>query len=115
MRRDQQERRSLYLLAFDGQRPRFGEWDIDYRFAAGAEPGGGTSKGPSGPNATPAASFELPPEIQVDRYLRQAERAIEREDFVGARAALDKISSLDAAPGLELPAAFYFRRAQVER
>ena len=61
MRRGQQVRRALYVLAFDGHEPRFGEWDIRYTFSNGegatespagagrGRPGrrGGTSVGPA--------------------------------------------------------------------
>lgn len=61
-----------------------------------------------------ALASQLPPEIQMDRYLLQAERAIEREDFASAREALDKINLLGAASELELPEAFFFWSALVE-
>ena len=52
MRVDQEQRRALYVLAFDGHRPRFGEWDINYTFAAGS---GGVNAPPPAPAAPPAA------------------------------------------------------------
>lgn len=61
-----------------------------------------------------ALASKLPPKIQVDRYLLQAERAIEREDFASAREALDKINSLAATSDLEFPEAFFFWSALVE-
>ena len=60
-----------------------------------------------------AAVAQLPPEIQADRYLLAARQAIERQDFAGAQAALDKMSLLETEQGLELPEEFYFRSAQV--
>ena len=36
------------------------------------------------------AAVQLPPEIQADRYLLQAERAIQEQDFRGAKAAMDR-------------------------
>ena len=46
MRINQQKRHSVYLVAFSGQLPRFGEWNIDYQFEAALEaraPSGGVS------------------------------------------------------------------------
>ena len=63
--------------------------------------------------AATAAVAQLPPEIQADRYLLAARQAIERQDFAGAQAALDKMSLLETEQGLELPEEFYFRSAQV--
>ena len=60
-----------------------------------------------------AAVAQLPPEIHADRYLLAARQAIERQDFAGAQAALDKMSLLETEQGLELPEEFYFRSAQV--
>ena len=64
---------------------------------------------------TVSLAAQLPPEIMVDRYLLQVERAIEKEDIVAAQAAIDQIRSLEATKGLALPAKFYFRAAQVAR
>ena len=92
MRPGQQVRRSIYLVVFHEHQPRFGEWEIDHRFAAGSSTAGesGTStqreREPSA--AGPAASFELPPEIQADRYLLQAEQAVRAGDAASARAAM---------------------------
>ena len=60
-----------------------------------------------------AAVAQLPPEIQADRYVLAARQAIERQDFAGAQAALDKMNLLETEQGLELPEEFYFRSAQV--
>ena len=38
MRPEQQERSARYFVVFDGQRPRFGKWDIRYEFADGSGP-----------------------------------------------------------------------------
>ena len=56
---------------------------------------------------------QLPPEIQADRHLVRAERAIDEQDFHGAKAAMDTILELQAEHDLELPAAFSFRYAEV--
>ena len=37
MRRDEHERRALYVLAFDGHMPQFGEWDINYTILGGEQ------------------------------------------------------------------------------
>lgn len=108
MRLDQQERRSKYLIVFDGQQPRFGEWNINYRFAAGS--GGATQSGRE-PQA-PALAFELPPEIQADRYLRLAEQAVRSGDAAGARAAMERLASLQQEQGLEPAPEDHYRYAQ---
>ena len=116
MRLDQQERRSQYLIVFDGQQPRFGEWDIDYRFAkeAGAEPagadrGGGTSARQSGPAEAAAV---LPPEIQVDLNLRKAEQAVREGDAAAAREAMERLEELEREHGLEPAPEDQYRYAQ---
>ena len=68
--------------------------------------------------ATAAASMlggaaELPPEIQADRLLLQAEREIGKESFIEAFATLDRILALQAEHGLEVPVAFWFKHAHV--
>ena len=52
-------------------------------------------------------------EIQADRLLLQAEREIGEESFVEAFATLDRILALQAEHGLEIPVAFWFKRAHV--
>ena len=64
---------------------------------------------------TASLAAQLPPEIMADRYLLQAERAIEREDFGAAQAALDQISLIGPTDSLALPEPFYFRMAQVAK
>ena len=54
----------------------------------------------------------LPPEIQMDRYLIQAEERIRRQNFFGAKEALDRILELQGR-GLEIPAVIHFRHAEV--
>ena len=49
----------------------------------------------------PAA--QLPPEMQADRYLMQAERYIESGDYAAAKAALDHILALQAEHDMALP------------
>ena len=59
------------------------------------------------------AGVQLPPEIQADRHLLRAERAIGEQDFMGAKAAMDAILELQAEHDLELPEPFPFRYAEV--
>ena len=59
-----------------------------------------------------ARGQELPPAIQVDRYLREATGHIEDGDGPAALAALDRILALEADYGVEIPDAFWFRQAQ---
>ena len=56
---------------------------------------------------------QLPPEVQADRYLLQAERAIQEQDFAGAKAAMDEILELQTQHDFELPDEFSFRYAEV--
>ena len=58
-------------------------------------------------------AVQLSPEIQADRYLMQAEDRIQKQDFAGAKAALDRILDLEAEHGLTIPEAFHFRHAEV--
>ena len=58
---------------------------------------------------------ELPPEIQADRYLVQAERQLRAGDHDAAVATLDKIIALQADHGLAIPPAFWFKYAQASQ
>ena len=58
-------------------------------------------------------AVQLSPEIQADRFLMQAEDRIQKQDFAGAKAALDRILELEAEHGLTIPEAFHFRHAEV--
>ncbi len=80
MRPGQQERRARYFVVFDGQRPRFGEWDIRYEFADGRGPGGQSGGSTQRGRGPAAAAAGLPPEIQVDLNLRKAEQAVRDGD-----------------------------------
>ena len=114
MRPGERERRSFYLVVFGGQQPQFGEWDIDYRFAAeigDASERGGTTQSGRGPQA-PGPAFELPPEIQADRYLLQAEQAVREGDAAGVRAAMERLEALEREHGLEPALEGHFRYAQ---
>ena len=57
-------------------------------------------------------AVELPPEIQADRYLVQAERQLQAGDHDAAVATLDKIVALQQDHGLAIPPAFWFKQAQ---
>ena len=111
MGRDQAERSALYVLAFDGHRPQFGEWDIDYRFAAAA--GVERGEGPPVQQSRPAAAAgQLPPEIMADRYLLKAEQAVGDQDLEIARLALERLQALQTERGLELAQEDHFRLAK---
>ncbi len=60
-----------------------------------------------------AAAMQLPPEIQADRYLLEAEKEIQAKDYRGAKEAMDRILRLEAQHGLQLPEEFFFRYAEV--
>ena len=103
-------------MVFHEHQPRFGEWDIRYEFAAGSgtagQSGGSTQRG-RGPSAPPlAASLQLPPAIQADRYLRQAEQAMRSGDAAGARAAMERLEALEREHGLEPEGEDHYRYAQ---
>ena len=57
--------------------------------------------------------MQLPPEMEADRFLLQAETAIQEQDFQGAKTTMDRILELQAEHDLELPEQFSFRYAQV--
>ena len=63
--------------------------------------------------AWPARSAELPPAIQADRHLMQAERQIGDGDYAAALASLDGILALQAEHALTIPDAFWFKHGQV--
>ena len=63
--------------------------------------------------AAAAAALQLPPDMQADRYLLQAEEQIERRNFAAAKQSLDRILALQDQHGLELPEEFFFRYAEV--
>ena len=56
---------------------------------------------------------ELPPAIQADRLLLQAESQIQEGAYGAALATLDRILDLQAEHDLEVPDAFWFKHAQV--
>ena len=56
---------------------------------------------------------QLPPDIEADRYLVEAERHSGTGDHASAKVALDRILALQAAHELVLPEAFWFKYAQV--
>ena len=62
---------------------------------------------------SPCLSQELPPEIQIDRLLVQAERETGDGEHWSAAIALERILELYAAHDLEIPSEFWFRQAGV--
>lgn len=60
-----------------------------------------------------AAIAQLPPDMQVDRFLVQVERLVEEKDHESARDVLYKIVALQEEHDLTLPGEFHFRYAQV--
>ena len=59
-----------------------------------------------------ALAVQLPPEMEADRFLLQAESAIEEQDFERAKMTMDRILELQAEHDLELPEQFPFRYAR---
>ena len=62
---------------------------------------------------TPASAQELPPEIRMDRYMVQADRQIQNEQYAAALRTLDLILELREAHDLELPESFWMKRGEV--
>ena len=60
-----------------------------------------------------SAAQELPPEVQVDRLLVQAEREIEDGEHWSAVVTFERILAVCDEHGLEIPAEFWFRQAGV--
>ena len=60
----------------------------------------------------PAASQELPPDVQVDLYLVRAERHIQNRDWAAALEALDIALLLQADQGMETPAELWLTHAR---
>lgn len=58
------------------------------------------------------ANAQLPPAIQADSFLVQAELELGSGDPAAAVATLDRIVRLQADHGLDIPEVFWFRRAQ---
>ena len=61
----------------------------------------------------PLAAQGLPPAIEADRLLLQAEQQMQDEDFGAALETLDRIIALQTEHNLELPPAFWFSHARV--
>ena len=60
-----------------------------------------------------AAAAQLPPEILMDKHLRQAEQLVREKDYPGARAAMEKLVALQQEHALETDPEDHFRYAQV--
>ena len=60
-----------------------------------------------------SAAGQFPPEIEMDRFLLQAEQAVANDDDAAARAAMEKILALQEAEGLEPAPEDYFRYARI--
>ena len=109
---------SVFVLAFHDQQPEFEDWQLDYRFVSesesappvsGSVTGNRSSDSGGRTRLTPA---KLPPDIEADRYLLQAEQAVRDGDPAGARAAMLRLQSLQTEHGLEPPPEHHFRHAQ---
>ena len=112
------ETRLLIVLRGDPE-PRFANWSLDFDFAAAQPPADSQSGASGSPAATPAvqqatasASGQLPPDIQADRYLRQAEQAVRDGDAATALAAMERLEALQQDYGLEPPPEDHYRYAQ---
>lgn len=63
-------------------------------------------------NASPLRAQELPPEIQLDRYMVQAERQIRNEEFAAAFRTLNRVLELYEAHDIVIPPSFWIKRAE---
>lgn len=61
------------------------------------------------PTSLPA---QLPPEIQVDRYLLRAEQQVGERDFIGAKESLDRVLDLQREHDIEVPEEFFLMYTQ---
>ena len=100
-----------YFIVLQGDPPpQFANWSMDFDFAVNPPPADSQSDAPGSPSAAAAAG--LPPEIQVDRYLLQAEQAVHDGDAASARAAMERLGALEREHGLEPEPEDYYRYAQ---
>ena len=106
MEPDEQASDTVYVLALDGHEPGFESWDIDYRFAAGTATVPGAVLRGGGMSGRPSGAAGLPPRIQANLNLRQAEQAARDGDAAAARQAV-----LAAAHGIEPAAEDHYRYA----
>jgi len=56
---------------------------------------------------------ELPPGIQVDRYMVQVDRQVRNEEFAAALRTLDRVLELYETHDIVIPASFWMKRAEV--
>ena len=99
-----------YFIVLQGDPPpRFSNWSVDFDFAVNPPPTG-TAAGDS--DSPAPASGQLPPDIQADRYLRQAEQAVRDGDATTALAAMERLEALQQDYGLEPPPEDHYRYAQ---
>ena len=63
--------------------------------------------------APPLQAQELPPEIQVDRYMVQVERQIRNEELAAAFRTLNRVLELYEAHDIVIPPSFWTKRAEV--
>ena len=63
--------------------------------------------------APPLSAQELPPDVQVDRLMVQADRQIGNGQYAAALRTLDRILELQEQHDLELPEPFWMTRAEV--
>lgn len=62
--------------------------------------------------ASPTAAQELPPEIQVDRLMVQVDHQMVAEQYGAALRTMDRILALQQEHDIEIPDAFWMRRAE---
>ena len=62
--------------------------------------------------AAPAVAQELPPDIQVDRFMVQADRQIANREYMAALRTLDRVLELHEEHDVELPDSYWMKRAE---
>ena len=108
----------FFIVLRGDPEPRFENWSMDFDFAAApprsgvAGPAGAAASGRPGGGVAGAAVGQLPPAIQADLHLRKAEQAVREGDAAAARAAMERLASLQAGHGLEPVAEDHYRHAQ---
>ncbi|MDE2994188.1 MAG: SUMF1/EgtB/PvdO family nonheme iron enzyme [Chloroflexota bacterium] len=60
-----------------------------------------------------SSETQLPPKIQMDRYLMQAEERLQGRNLAGAKEALDRIRELQREHELKIPTVFHLRHAEM--
>ena len=106
---------SAGLAAADGSRPAGGLGSPARPMASASDGDAEGSRGgrqSGSPTNAGVAASQLPPEIELDRFLMKADQAVEDRDAHAARSAMDRIVALQEEHGMEPALEDHFRCAQ---